>query len=235
MSVTVSSRRRSVTPSASRAPARSRAWRWWLGGIAGVLVVVALAGWMLWRSVTNDPRILEITQLSTQMQEQFFSKGSRGPMTEADAESMATAMSSIREKMEGLPEHLRPVAGMQIGRMFFSGMNQRMDDYFQAPPDERNAVLDQHIQQMEMMRNVFMRNGQGFGPPQGNAAGNGQVASNAGGPPWARGDSSEQSRDDWRKRMIDRTSPEQRGRWTEYRDAVERRRRELGMPDGRRG
>ena len=63
-------------------------------------------------------------------------------MSQQDVDTMVTAMTSMRTQMEQLPSHLRPVAGMQIGQMFFSGMQQRVDDYFDSPPDQRQAMLD---------------------------------------------------------------------------------------------
>jgi hypothetical protein len=40
----------------------------------------------------------------------------------------------------------------------------------------------------------------------------------------------DESRSNWRKRIIDRTTPEQRARYVEYRRAVEQRRGERGLP-----
>lgn len=213
-----------------------------LGGLAGLLLILAAGVWYWWSSSVNDPRVLAIVQQGEQLRSQFFSNdpqaGSTGPMSQQDVDTMVTAMTSMRTQMEQLPSHLRPVAGMQIGQMFFSGMQQRVDDYFESPPDQRQAMLDQQIMQMEAMRAAFAQGG--FGGPSGGAAGS-QNASNQtadnqngqGGPPWARGN--EGDRNAWRKRMLDRTSPEQRAKWTEYRDAIDKRRQELGLSDSWRG
>jgi hypothetical protein len=185
------------------------------GGLAGVLLLLALGAGYWWWSSVNDPRVVAIVEQTQQLRERFFpSNGqvvSTGAMSQEDADEMVAAMTSIRDQMEQLPEHLRPVAGMQIGRMFFTGMQQQMDDFFATPPAERQAVLDQHIYQMEAMRTAFARNGSG-----------------PGGPPAMRS-SNEGDRNEWRKRILDRTTPEQRARWTEYRDAVDKRRDELGL------
>ena len=90
------------------------------------------------------------------------------------------------------------------------------------------------------MRTAFARNGAGFGGPPGGANGgasaNGQTSgqNGQGGPPWARS-GNEGDRNEWRKRIIDRTSPEQLARWTEYRNAVDKRRDELGLGNPWRG
>lgn len=67
------------------------------------------------------------------------------------------------------------------------------------------------------------------GPRDGGGAG---AAGNASGRPSAPGPRSrtEEERNVWRKQMIDRTSPEQRARYVEYRNAMEKRRDQLGMP-----
>lgn len=208
-----------------------------LGGLAGLLLILAAGVWYWWSSSVNDPRVLAIVQQGEQLRSQFFSNdpqaGSTGPMSQQDVDTMVTAMTSMRTQMEQLPSHLRPVAGMQIGQMFFSGMQQRVDDYFDSPPDQRQAMLDQQIMQMEAMRAAFAQGG--FGGPPANSTGNQSAANQNGqnGPPWARGD--EGDRNAWRKRILDRTSPEQRAKWTEYRDAIDKRRQELGLGDSWRG
>jgi hypothetical protein len=249
MSTTASRRRQvlSELSSTRRSAGRRSGWRialYVLGGLAGLLLVLAGGAWYWWWSAVNDPRVVSIVEQSTQLRERFFPSSSQAgvsaTMTEADANEMMAAMGSIREQMETLPEHLRPVAGMQIGQMFFTGMQQRVDDYFDTPPDQRQALLDQQIRQMEVMRAAFAQSGQGFGGPPGSTGtgGTGTQAAGAangqGGPPWARG-GNENSQNDWRKRMLDATSPEQRGKWTEYRDAIDKRRQELGLGDSWRG
>lgn len=185
---------------------------WVVGAFLGIAVLVAAGGWYWWRSAVNDPRVVSIVQTGEQIRERFFSTAgpsATAPMSEADAAEMVTAMTSLREQMETLPDYLRPIAGMQVGRMFMTGMQQRIDDYFETPPAQRRAVLDRQIQQMEAMRAAFTQNG--------------------GNPPGPPRTSSEGDRNEWRKRMIDRTTPEQRAKFTEYGNAIDQRRRELGL------
>ena len=65
--------------------------------------------------------------------------------------------------------------------------------------------------------------GQSRGGSTSNAGGGG------GGPPSG---GSPDDRNRWRKNMIDRTTPEQRARYSEYRRAMEERRTERGLPSG---
>jgi hypothetical protein len=243
---TTASRRRQVLSdltSSQRGARRRSGWRIAMyvgGGFAALLLLIAVGGWYWWSSAVNDPRVVAIVEQSNQIRDQFFPPGdpagSTRVMSQEDASEMVSAMASIREQMETLPQHLRPVAGMQIGQMFFSGMQQRVDTYFDTPPAQRQAVLDQQIQQMEMMRAAFAQNGQAFGGPPGGSTGTPPAGSGNGqaGPPWARGGDQGRS-NEWQKRIIDRTSPEQRAKWTEYRDAIDKRRQELGLSDTWRG
>ena len=43
---------------------------------------------------------------------------------------------------------------------------------------------------------------------------------------------SEEDRNKWRKSMIDRTTPEQRARYVEYRRVMDERREQRGLPSG---
>ena len=83
--------------------------------------------------------------------------------------------------------------------------------------------------------------GQGSQTAGGTAQGStssGSIASGStagGGPPaptGSRSSSSEESRNNWRKSMIDRTTPEQRSRYVEYRRAMDERREQRGLPGG---
>ena len=70
----------------------------------------------------------------------------------------------------------------------------------------------------------------GLGGTGGQSAGGGPPA---GGPPGqAGGARTEEERNKWRKDMIDKTSPEQRSRWTEYIRAMQERREQRGLPPG---
>jgi hypothetical protein len=135
--------------------------------------------------------------------------------------------------------------------MFRSAMRARIDAYFALPPEKRQAELDRQIKQEEMMRKAFetagavmgaFGGGGNAGRGQGGQAGSasqqapgaqqGAGAQQAGGPPGGgpSGSRTEEDRNRWRKQMIDRTTPEQRARYVEYRRAMDARREQLGLP-----
>ena len=223
--------------------------RWAIGLGAGV--AVALLGWWFWPTdVSNDPRVVEIRQLQEEARQRFTATGG-GPSTIAEAREFVASVGQIREKVEKLPSHLRWAAASGSQNFFFSSMRQRIDDYYAAPPGKRQQLLDQQIRQSDLMRKAFeeareaqasqasaTRPGQ-----QASAARPGQQASAArpgqqggqnadsGRSRWAS--RSQDERNEWfRDRILNRTSPEQRAKYVEYRRAASERREQLGLPDG---
>jgi len=207
----------------------------WAAGLAILAVLGLLLAWLAgWIRFTTDPRVTEIIALQAQARERF-GQGS-GPSNLADAAAMATSMMQIRQKMEALPEHLRPQAEQAGRSMFESAFRARIDAYFALPPEKRQAEIDRQIDQEEMMRKAFEA-----GRTVANAIGGGQPAAGgqpqppaggsggSGGPP--RG-GSEEDRNRWRKSMIDRTTPQERARYTEWRRALDARREQRGLPSG---
>ena len=218
----------------------------WVAVIAGLVLLALIAAWFLgWISFVTDPRVAEIQQLQQEAQKQFGEGG--GPKTIAEATAAVTAMNTIRTKVEALPPHLRPQVEREGGSMFRSAFRARIDSYFAAAPEKRQAELDRQIDQEEMMRKAFdagraiagvFGGGQGSQATGGTAQGGTTPGGTSGGGPPAptgsssRSSSSEESRNNWRKSIIDRTTPEQRSRYVEYRRAMDERREQRGLPGG---
>ena len=216
----------------------------WVAVIAGLVLLALTAAWFMgWISFWTDPRVVEIQQLQQEAQKQFGEGG--GPKTIAEATAAVTAMNTIRTKVESLPPHLRPQVEREGGSMFRSAFRARIDSYFAASPEKRQAELDRQIDQEEMMRKAFdagrtiagvFGGGQGTqaagGTAQGGTAPGGTTGGGPPAPTGSRSSSSEESRNKWRKSMIDRTTPEQRSRYVEYRRAMDERREQRGLPGG---
>jgi hypothetical protein len=218
----------------------------WVAVIAGLVLLALIAAWFLgWISFVTDPRVAEIQQLQQEAQKQFGEGG--GPKTIAEATAAVTAMNTIRTKVESLPPHLRPQVEREGGSMFRSAFRARIDSYFAASPEKRQAELDRQIDQEEMMRKAFdagraiagvFGGGQGSQAAGGTAQGGTAPGGTTGGGPPAStgssssGSSSEDRSNKWRKSMIDRTTPEQRSRYVEYRRAMDERREQRGLPGG---
>ena len=237
---------RSSQPGRSSADTDGPAWGLWLGLAAAFVLLVMWLAWFLgWLSFGTDPRVAEIRQLQAEAQKQFTENG--GPKTVAEATAAMTSMNTIRAKLEALPPHLRSQAERQGGGMFRSAMGARIDTYFALPPEKRQAEVDRQIDQEEMMRKAFeagravagvLGGGQGGGPGggqggHGGAAGTAGSGTSAAPPgPHRMSGGSEEDRNKWRKSMIDRTTPEQRARYVEYRRVMDERREQRGLPSG---
>lgn len=215
----------------------------WGGAILLLALLAFIVAWLLgWIRFTTDPRVVEIRKLQEDARQKFVATG--GPATIAEATEAVTAMMQIRQKIEGLPEDLRPRVERGGASLFRSAMRARIDAYFALPPEKRQAELDRQIKQEEMMRKAFETAGAvmgAFGSGNSGRAAGGQAggssqpagqAQQAGGPPGGGppGSRTEEDRNRWRKQMIDRTTPEQRARYVEYRRAMDVRREQLGLP-----
>jgi hypothetical protein len=196
----------------------------WLAAIAALAVLgLAAAWWFGWFGAAVDPRVAEIQKMREELAAKY--PDGAGPTNLAEATAMATAMYGIRQKIEALPENLRPQAERGGGSMFRSAMRARIDTYFNAPPAQRDAVLDRQIDEMEVMRKAFEA-----AEKVTAALGGGSTAAAApppGGPPRS---TNEDERNKFRKGIIDRTSPAERARYVEYWRAVAERREKRGMP-----
>lgn len=203
----------------------------WVAGILAILAIVALfIAWLMgWLRFGTDPRVAEILAMQEEARAAFVANG--GPTTIAEAGAAFAAMGRIREKVEALPAHLKPQVERSGGSMFRTAMRARIDAYFATPPEQRQAMLDRHIDQEEMLRKAsdLTRAVSGGGERSGQPAAGGQGGGQAGGSNQA---GSDDSRSNWRKRIIDRTTPEQRARYVEYRRAIEDRRGQRGLPAG---
>jgi len=224
----------------------SGGWKRWVGLLAALLLLgfgIAWGGG--WIRFTTDPRVLEVKKMQADIQAKFMANG--GPTTEAEAKAFVAAMGEMREKREELPQELRRQADAGGRQAFQNAMRQNMNAYFQAPPSERKAVLMQQIKQQEMMRKAFAAAGGARGGPGGGgpgAGGPGGGGPGAGGPgaggrggPGGGGQNAGGGNPggggtDWRKRIIDNTTPTQRAQYTEYRRVMDETRAKMGLPAG---
>jgi hypothetical protein len=238
-----------MSTAAARSAARSRrsgetaagggSLRTWLIGLTALGLVVFLVAWLLgWVRFTTDPRVAEILALQEQARERFQQRGGGpaggaggGSWTLADATAAATSMMEIRQKTEALPEHLRPQVERNGANMFRSAFRARIDNYFALPPEQRQAEIDRQIAEEETWRKAFEAGRALMTAVSGGSSQQAQNSSRqAAGPPRAWSSRSEDERNRWRKGIVDRTTPEERARYTEWRRARDARREQLGLP-----
>ena len=214
--------------------------RRWLTALFLTVAVIGISAYFLLRprDYSNDPQVVEIREIQEEARKRYLSNG--GPSTEAEARAFVQSMEQVRKKMEGLPSDARRELYRGGGNVFYSSMRQRIDDYFSASPAERQRVLDQHIRQSDLMSNAFSEaraaraatesseNGSAREGQSKNGQSNGQSNGRSSWASRPQGD-----RNEWFKdRILDRTTPEQRAKFVEYRRAASERREELGLPAG---
>jgi hypothetical protein len=166
----------------------------WVLILLAIGVLAFLVAWLLgYVRLTTDPRVVEIKNLQAAAQQQLSANG--GPQTLDEAKAIVASMSQIREKIDELPENLRREAQRGGGNMFRSTMRVRINSYFSAPPEQRQAELDRQIKQEDLFRKAMeasrpaggQQSGQQSGAPGGTAAiggpgGAGQRGPGGGGP-----------------------------------------------------
>lgn len=159
---------------------------------------------------------------------------------EASLPSDSGGFAVIRDRLRDLPPDLRRPANREVGRLVAAREQAELDSYFNLPPERRQAELDRRIKADEDRRKArevarAERESQRSAPPAGAPAvgGSGAAAGGRSGPPTGGGRSrstTEDERNARSKRRIDRTSPDERARRTEYRRAIDERRAQLGLP-----
>jgi hypothetical protein len=199
----------------------------------GVLLAILLAGLLAWLLgfFSTPGKVLEIRGLVDAQIVELRQAASTGQFTGEPSPGFAAILDDVRD----LPPEIRRQAGREIGRLFEAREQAETDSYFNLPPERRQAELDRRIKADEERRQAReaaraqresrQSAGTGGGPRPG--------GSGSGGPPASgrRGRSStEEERNARRKVMIDRTSPQERARRTEYRRAIDERRKQLGLP-----
>ena len=210
----------------------------WIGAIVALLLVGLVGAWamgLFGRRI--DARIVEIRNMSDEMSKQM---ATGGPQNEDEAKAFAQSMGQIREKIQALPEDLRGQAfrGGGMGRGFQAAMQANMKSFFATPPAQREAELDRQIKREQMMQKAFAAAGgfgggrPGGGPGGAGGPGGGGPAGGGGGPGGGGGGGGGGNPEAWRKQMLDSTSPSQRAQFTEFRNAMDQRRQQLGIGNG---
>jgi hypothetical protein len=225
----------------------------WIGAVAALLLVALGGAWgMGLFGRRTDERIVEIRKISDEMTKQMVNGG---PQNEEEAKAFAQSMGQMREKIQALPEDLRGQAfrGAGMGRGFQAAMQANMKAFFATPPAQRDAELDRQIKREQMMQKAFAaaggfgggRPGGGGGPGGPGGGGGGGGGGGAGGGPGGGGGAGRGpggggpggpggggNPEAWRKQMLDGSSPSQRAQMTEFRNAMDQRRQQLGLGNG---
>ena len=200
--------------------------------IAGIVLLMLLFGgaWAMGMFRSEDPKVTELKAKAAALM------GEEGK--KLTPEQRRKGMQELRAQAEALPPEQRQQA-FEAGRQHFQQrMEQHMAEFFKLPKDKQLAALDKEIDQNEARRKErekrrAERNANGKGGNNGSRSGQTAGApGNGKGGPWGggRGRRTEDQRNQWRKRMLDNTSPETRSQFREYRRLMAERQKQRGLP-----
>jgi hypothetical protein len=198
-------------------------------GIAAGLLLLLIVGavWAIKNSLANSQM-----EKVKQMQE---------GMAKLPPDQRRQGWDDLRKEMGKLSDSQREQLRDQRWADGARRMNKQIDDYFAAPPNKRNGVLDKQIADEEKHRKERearrAQGGQGGGQPgwspggpNSSPTGQGPNAANAGRQPGGGQPRSPEARSADRNRRLDNSSPAQRARQAAYSAAMQKRRIELGLP-----
>lgn len=180
-----------------------------IGGI--VVLLVAVGGAWALGYFGGDPAVKEMQQLRDQM---FANRD----LPDADRRAQ---WENFRQKMDGLTDAQRQAVWDSGRDRFQQFARQRIDEFFQLPPDKQRERLDEIIDRMQQrQQNPNASRGPG------------------GGGGWRN--MTDAQRDQRRKEMISRTDPQMRARFNQFRQMLGDRMKQRGMSPteggfGRRG
>lgn len=204
--------------------------------LIAVVVAVVMLGGLAWALLPSaeDRQVAKVVEL----QEKLFSDQSR----DMPSDERRQAFEELRTEAE----KLTPETRMQMMRdhppPFMRRMQENIVAYFDLPEDQRPAALDKAIDEMEQRRKEWekRRAERGDRPPgeRGPRGGPGGPGGAGGGPGGGRGgppggfnrNMTDEQRNQFRRRMLDNTSPQQRAMFGEYFKQLEQRRKERGLP-----
>lgn len=166
-------------------------------------IVVPLAG-LIWFLLPErpDPQLIKVQQ----MQEKLFDRTAK-----MEPGKRREAFGQLRQEFEKLTPEQRDQLMRENPPPPMRQMQENIVAFFQLPEEERTAALDKQIDEFEKMRKQFERN-RGDGPPG----------------PFRN--MSEAQRNEFRRKMLDNSTAQQRGMFGEYFQALEARRRQRGLP-----
>jgi hypothetical protein len=183
---------------------QNRRWATIGGAVLLLLALGIWAGWSLW----SDPHMARVQELRQDL--------SRDNARNLSREERREKWTELRAEMD----KLSPVQKRDLFEERAKAGRERMDKFFKMSKAEQTAALDKMIKGMQAMRNR-----------QANQAQNAQQGGNPGG--WGRGRSTNpEERQLRRQQFLDMTTPEDRAQRALFRQMLNSRMQQLGIPAG---
>jgi len=244
--------RTSIRDAVRRHPNKGSGRKWLQRMIAVstcLLLLIFFASW--WAGAFTEPEV--VAEIHTMVDEEvaYLAKVARNeiPYGSSDRD-----MGEWFQKFRDVPEQYRGQIRQDMGRLFAARERAATQSYFALPQNKRQAEMDRRIQAEEARskerrerwaaeraarekadtnRQPSSQNEQTAGGQESRRGGqdaNREAGQGRRGPP-----RTEDTRNDWMKRRLDNSSPDERARRTEYRRAMTERREQLGIEPGRDG
>jgi len=248
MAATMADKRRFLAELASDDRPGGLSRRGWQVGIAlaGAVLIVLLAIWL--RGRWFAPRPVQEFRGLVDAQIAQLDRVARNELPLSEV-----SFAPIFERSRDLPPQYRDQLRGDFGRLFAARESAEVDSFFRMPAADRQAELDRRLKAEEQRRQQFAaawanrprpegdrgtregtRTGGGTGGAGGRPGSPGAGgAGGGGGPTSGRRTGTQEEWNQRSKAAIDRSTPEQRARRTEYRRLVQERREQLGMTSRR--
>ncbi|MBX9628427.1 MAG: hypothetical protein K2X82_31815 [Gemmataceae bacterium] len=198
------------------APPRRR----WLVVLALLLAAGLTAG-----ALRRDPHLARVKALQKEL---FTPEAKNLPAADRKAK-----FEELRTEMKQLTDDQK----WDLAAPMREKQKAEMDRYFALSPNEKTAYLDRRLDREEQFRKEIAKKGGPGGRPPGGGGGGGGF----GGPPGGgagngsgKAAPSPEQADQRRRQMLDRTTPEERAQRDAFRKDMDARRRQRGLPSGRR-
>ena len=244
--------RNSIRTAVSQNSGTKRSQRKWLprviATVACIVLLVLLSSW--WGGGFTEPQA--VAEIHSMVDEEV-ARLARVARNEIPYGSSGPDMGEWFQKFRDVPEKYRGQIRQDIGRLFNARERAATQSYFALSPGQRRAEMDKRIKAEEARSKERRERWAAERAAREQANANGQTAENgrngggqqgqgrgpnAGGesaPGGRGGQRTEDTRNDWMKRRLDNSSPDERALRTEYRRAMNERREQLGMEPGRGG
>jgi hypothetical protein len=178
-------------------------------GVAAIaILVMGVGAWALGMFHRVDPQVAELEQMRTQM---FANRD----VPQAERRQQ---FGEMRQRMESLTEEQRRQFWENGREQFMQFAEQRMDEFFALSPEDQQKRLDEIIDRMLERRKEREQNPQADGNRRGGGGRQG----------WQN--MTDAQRDAARKQRLDRTSPELRAGFSEFRRMMNDRLEARGLP-----
>ena len=191
--------------------------------IVAAALLLGVGAWRLgWLRRAEDPRVVEIGTMMRDLLEKERQR--QGAATFFTAVERMSGIAAVGLKVNALPEELRPRIMPLAWGVVMDHLDDRMNAYFSLrSAADRTKFIDGELAQMDFLKRAFeSQGGDRAGRPQGANAGTPRPPDGASG---GSGQTREQRFTKW---VLDRTTPDQRARITEYIAAFERRLAQTG-------